>query len=85
MNAEYCETVLIKVNNTTSQVKKSRLARWNSTDEIFSVQNLNLIDSKHILLVDDIITTGATIEACADQLLKAKNVKLSVASIAIVE
>lgn len=85
LNAEYCETVLIKVNNTASQVKKSRLARWNSSDEIFSVQNLNLIDSKHILLVDDIITTGATIEACANQLLKAKNVKLSVASIAIVE
>lgn len=85
LNAKYCDTVLIKINNTTSQVMKSRLARWTSSDEIFSIQNLDLIDHKHVLLVDDIITTGATIESCANQLLKAKNVKLSVASMAIAE
>ena len=85
LNAQYCDWVLIKINNATSQVKKSRLARWTSSDEIFSVQNLDLIEYKHVLLVDDIITTGATIEACADQLLKAKSIKLSVASMAIAE
>ena len=83
LNAKCLENVLIKTNNAASQVKKNRLARWNSNDEIFSIQNLSLIDSKHVLLVDDIITTGATIEACANQLLKAKNVKISVASMAI--
>jgi ComF family protein len=83
LNAKCLENVLIKTNNAASQVKKNRLARWNSNDEIFSVQNLSLIDSKHVLLVDDIITTGSTIEACANQLLKAKNVKISVASMAI--
>lgn len=85
LNADYCDNVLIKINNTTSQVRKSRLARWTSSDEIFSVQNLDSVNHKHILLVDDIITTGATIEACANQLLKAKHIKLSVASMAIVE
>ena len=83
LNAEYFENVLIKTTNAASQVKKSRLARWNSGNEIFSIQNLNLIENKHILLVDDLITTGATIEACANQLLKGKNVKISVASMAI--
>ena len=83
LNAEHIENVLIKTTNAASQVKKSRLARWNSSHEIFSIQNLNLIDNKHVLLVDDLITTGATIEACANQLLKAKNVKISVASMAI--
>lgn len=45
---------------------------------------MNLIEHKHILLVDDIITTGATIEACTTVLKQAKNVKISVATMAIV-
>ncbi len=83
LNAEYYENVLIKINNSASQVKKNRIARWSSSEEIFSIQNVNVINNKHVLLVDDIITTGATIEACSNQLLKAKNVKISVASMAI--
>jgi len=83
LRAECIESVLIKISDTKSQVNKSRLARWTASNEIFSIQNLGQIHNKHILLVDDIITTGATIEACSNQLLKAKNVKISVASMAI--
>ncbi len=83
LHAEFEEDVLIKITNTKSQTTKNRLARWNATNEIFSIQNLHKINKKHILLVDDLITTGATLEACANQLQKADNVKISVATIAI--
>ncbi|MCB0462364.1 MAG: ComF family protein [Flavobacteriaceae bacterium] len=86
LNADYIDNVLIKTTNTKTQVFKKRIARWNSDNEIFTIKNdglVSLIDGKHILLVDDIITTGATIEACANVLTKAKNVKISVASMAI--
>jgi ComF family protein len=79
----YCDKVLIKVSKTSSQVFKQRLTRFN-TEEIFTVQNTELIKNKHILLVDDIVTTGATLENCASQLLKASNVKISLATMAIV-
>ena len=83
LNATYLDNVLVKTTNTKTQVFKKRMARWSSDNEIFTIKNHELIESKHILLVDDIITTGATIEACVNVLTKAKNVKISVASMAI--
>ncbi len=84
LNADYFEDVLTKITNTKSQTKKSRFSRWKHNDELFSLNNTNTIENKHILLVDDIITTGATLEACASVLQQAKNIKISVATIAIV-
>ncbi len=84
LNANYFEDVLTKITNTKSQTKKSRFSRWKHSDELFSLNNTNIIENKHILLVDDIITTGATLEACASVLQQAKNIKISVATIAIV-
>ncbi len=84
LNADYFEDVLTKITNTKSQTKKSRFSRWKHSDELFSLNNTNIINNKHILLVDDIITTGATLEACASVLQQAKNIKISIATIAIV-
>ena len=78
----YYEDVLIKVSKTSSQVFKKRFTRFNS-EEIFTVQNKDAITSKHILLVDDLVTTGATLENCALQLLNNTQAKLSLATIAI--
>jgi ComF family protein len=83
INATYEDTVLLKITNTASQTNKKRFARWNQTDELFTIQNEVLIENKHILLVDDIITTGATLEACMTILSQAKNVKISIACMAI--
>ena len=85
INAEYNDTILVKISNTKTQVFKKRVARWINNQEIFSLQNKDLIAGKHILLVDDIITTGATIEACTSILQKAGNVKISVAAMAIAD
>ena len=82
LQIEYCNDVLIKISKTSSQVFKQRFTRFHS-EEIFSVQNIGRLTNKHILLVDDIVTTGATLENCANQLLKGTNVKISLATIAI--
>lgn len=84
LNAVYADNVLVKITNTKSQTKKTRLARWKDSNELFALKNMDTIENKHILLVDDIITTGATIEACALVLNQANNIKISVATMAIV-
>ena len=73
---------LIKTTYNKSQTKEKRFNRWINVSENFSVINPNDIENKHILLVDDIITTGATLEACAKELLKIPSVKVSIATLA---
>ena len=85
LNVEYNDKVLKKVFSSKTQVFKSRLKRWSDADTMFSLSPDKSLEGKHILLVDDIITTGATIEACANELLKIDNIKLSVATMAIAE
>ena len=82
LKVPFREDVLIKVSKTHSQVFKKRLTRF-ATEETFTINKPEVISNKHILLVDDIVTTGATLENCAQQLLESPDVKLSVATIAI--
>ncbi len=85
INAKFCEDKLIKVASTESQTKKNLIERWRSVDELFQLNDTTIFNNKHVLLVDDVITTGATIETCANEILKSKNVKLSVAVMAYAE
>lgn len=73
---------LVKTVATDSQTRKNRMERVENVNNVFTLLNPESLKNKHILLVDDVITTGATIEACALKLAEVPGIKISVAAIA---
>ncbi|MBA2610701.1 MAG: ComF family protein [Bacteroidetes bacterium] len=71
-----------RAHETSTQTKKKKYQRWENVEGIFTIKDHNALINKHILLVDDVITTGATIEAAWMALKNVEGIKLSVASIA---
>lgn len=67
-----------------SQIKRPKMERWDNVFGAFSVRNADALRGRHILLVDDVFTTGSTVCACADAILKAApDARISVATIAV--
>ncbi|MDP4964381.1 MAG: phosphoribosyltransferase family protein, partial [Salibacteraceae bacterium] len=79
---QYLTTAVQRIKANESQTKKGRYERWINVHELFRVVEPQRIANKHVLLIDDVVTTGATLEACAKALLLVPGVKLSVATIA---
>ncbi|MDO4727401.1 MAG: phosphoribosyltransferase family protein [Bacteroidota bacterium] len=77
------ENVLYRKVYSKSQTKKTLLLRTKMQREMYVVQNELLLEGKHVLLIDDVITTGATIEQSIMALKKIKNIKISVISMAV--
>lgn len=73
---------LRRVEHTTSQTRKNRMQRWENVAEVFGVVNPAEVTGKHLLIVDDVLTTGATLEACAVVVLAAGARAVSIATIA---
>ncbi|HEY9114955.1 MAG TPA: ComF family protein [Bacteroidales bacterium] len=82
MGIPYQVNNLNKVVNTESQTTKTRYGRWENVKDAFQVNEPEKIEGKHILLVDDVLTTGATIEACASKLLQVPDTRVSVVTLA---
>lgn len=68
---------------TETQTKKGRIERWRNIEGKFLLSDATAVQNKHLLLVDDVITTGATLEACGNELLLAGGVKLSIATLCV--
>jgi predicted amidophosphoribosyltransferase len=82
MSAMVDTKTLIKTVKTETQTKKSRFGRWENVKEVFEIRNYEHLANKHVLLVDDVITTGSTLESCILNLSKVPGIKISVASVA---
>ncbi|RLD41971.1 MAG: ComF family protein [Bacteroidetes bacterium] len=82
MKAITDSTILIRNIHTSTQTKKSRWDRHKNVSSIFSIKDPELLKGKHIMIVDDVITTGSTIESCVNTLTEIEDIKISVIAIA---
>jgi ComF family protein len=77
------KSLLLRKKNNSTQTKKSRFDRYKNVETIFTLKEPEQVYGKHVLLVDDVVTTGATLEACTETLLAQPDTRVSIATLAI--
>lgn len=75
--------MLVRGQMTASQTRKARFSRWENVSDVFETPDPSALQHKNILLVDDVVTTGATLEACAQKLAAITGVRVWIATLAI--
>ena len=73
---------VVRIHFTETQTRKHRTERWDNVSRSFQVNDPDVLAGKHVLLVDDVITTGATLEACAQVIAAIPGVRISIAVLA---
>ncbi|MDE5550555.1 MAG: ComF family protein [Bacteroidaceae bacterium] len=81
-NIPVLKNVIRRVKNNSSQTHLNAQQRMENVEDIFRLKHPELIAGQHLLLVDDVTTTGATLSSCAQELAKAKDVKISILTLA---
>lgn len=79
------EDILLRVKSTSTQTIRGRAERLANMDGAFVLADKNALAHRHVLLVDDVMTTGATLESCAAVLLGVPGLRISIATIAIAQ
>lgn len=82
MEVPVLKNAVIRTTATETQTHKDRIERWQNINGKFELKDFQSLQNKHILLVDDVVTTGSTFEACASELLQSENTKVSIAALA---
>jgi ComF family protein len=85
LNVPVLSKSLLRKTFTNTQTKKKRMERFQNVGDVFVVEQQHRIKGKHLLLVDDVLTTGATLEMCGQALLDITGTRLSLATIAIAD
>jgi len=85
LDVPFNTSILLRKLDSQTQTSKLRIERFKDLKEKFFIDNMLLFENKHVLLVDDVVTTGATVEACIIKLQKIKDIKVSLATIAFTE
>jgi competence protein ComFC len=80
--AQMLPDLLVKNSNSLSQTHKNRIERNENKRNDFKLRDHKILQDKHVLLVDDIITSGSTLEGCWEPLSKVNGIKISLASMA---
>lgn len=78
-------TSVVRNKHTDTQTRKSAYQRWENVDGIFCLRHPEQFEEKHILIVDDVLTTGATITACADAFKDIEGIRISILTLAVAE
>ncbi|MBU0487112.1 MAG: ComF family protein [Bacteroidetes bacterium] len=77
-----CKT-LVRATFTETQTRKARFNRWQNVEGIFQIKSPEELENQHVILCDDVVTTGSTLEACVNALQQIRNIKVSIASLAV--
>ena len=76
---------IIRRKNTETQTQKSALERWENVEGIFELHHAESLIGKHVLIVDDVLTTGATTVACASRIMEVEGIRISVLTLAVAD